>query len=555
MVTAPGDVARVLSLPRVEKHPLVVWRNFLNAGAAGIKLRPIQEQALAAIAAVEGGLFPIGVGHGKSLIALLAGPVLRADLAIVLVAPATVPNMTDWLRECKTHYKMPETVIVSWGRLSRPDASDWFSSLDVADRRVVVVADEAHFLRNPAAARTKRLMRFLTDNPSVKFVALSGTMTTRRLSDFAHLSRRALGACSPVPVGPEGKIWDALMAGEPHNRADLATIHPLLDWAECAKGQPRPTVVVTEKHRHLIAKAFGERLRTCPGVVLTEDPSCQASIYLQRWDLKPPADVARMWADAERDRDRGYDEDGEQFGDDAEAADHARRLSFGYRYEWDWGPTGLDQGWLDARRAWAKCCRLLIQKYARDNFDTRLLVENEARRRWDKGDRSGWVCTWHEWDRVRLRASPQTVPVWVSKWVIEKIAEKAEAEDPCIVWYHELAVADALREQGIPVAKAGEAPPAKAQTVALSVRSHGTGLNLQDRWHKQVFACVPANGTTWEQVLGRTHRPGQPEDEVWAWVPNWTRSLREPFSQARRDALWIASSTSTPQKLLLGTLC
>lgn len=553
-VSGPGDVGRVLSLPRVEKHPPIVWRNFLNAGATGIKLRPIQEEALAAIAATDGGLFPIGVGHGKSLIALLAGTVLRADLAIVLVAPATVPQMGDWLRECKMHYRMPETLVVSWGRLSRPDASDWLTSLDVADKRVVLVADEAHFVRNPDAARTKRLMRWLKEHSHVKFVALSGTLTTRRLADFAHIAHRTLGKSSPLPIGPEGRVWDTVLAGEPYNVADLAAVVPLWKWATVTQSAQPPRGIITSDQKKALSLAFGERLRTCPGVVLTQDASCQSSLYLAAWTPdNVPKDVEQVWAEAERDRERGYDEDGEEFADDAESAEHARRLAFGFRYVWDWGASGSDAEWLEARRDWSRTCRALIKKYARDNFDTRLLVENEASRRFNAGDRSRWVMTWRAWHEIKDRANPVTVPLWITRWCIQQIVDKAVAEGPCIVWYHEKAVAEALADCGLLVKHAGEAVPTQPCDVALSIRSHGTGLNLQDRWHKQVFAHVPANGTTWEQVLGRTHRPGQPEDEVWAWVPNWTRSLREPFSQARRDAQWIQSSTSGQQRLMLGT--
>ena len=298
-VSGPGDVGRVLSLPRVEKHPPIVWRNFLNAGATGIKLRPIQEEALAAIAATDGGLFPIGVGHGKSLIALLAGTVLRADLAIVLVAPATVPQMGDWLRECKMHYRMPETLVVSWGRLSRPDASDWLTSLDVADKRVVLVADEAHFVRNPDAARTKRLMRWLKEHSHVKFVALSGTLTTRRLADFAHIAHRTLGKSSPLPIGPEGRVWDTVLAGEPYNVADLAAVVPLWKWATVTQSAQPPRGIITSDQKKALSLAFGERLRTCPGVVLTQDASCQSSLYLAAWTPdNVPKEVEQVWAEA-----------------------------------------------------------------------------------------------------------------------------------------------------------------------------------------------------------------------------------------------------------------
>jgi hypothetical protein len=42
-------------------------------------------------------------------------------------------------------------------------------------------------------------MRFLADHPGCRFAALSGTLMSRSLRDFAHLSKRALGDLSPAP--------------------------------------------------------------------------------------------------------------------------------------------------------------------------------------------------------------------------------------------------------------------------------------------------------------------------------------------------------------------
>jgi hypothetical protein len=552
---APGDIARVLALPRVFKNPAVDWSKILKSGAQPINLRPVQESALESVAAHGGGLFPIGVGHGKTLISLLAGAVMGCDVAIVLVAPATLPNMRKWLADCEGRYHMPQTELVSWGALSNAGAAAMLDAWGerVTGKKAVLVADEAHFARNPGSARTQRLFRWLKANPDVAFVALSGTLTTRRLKDFAHLSHRALRHKSPVPGGQEGKTWDLILAGEPYNAADVATVRPLWDWAQVSRGELPPRSMLTASQEKLLAKAFGERLATCPGVVLCEEPSCNSALYIREWNIKPSIDAVELWARADKCKVDELGPDGEEFADAQEAAMTARRLAFGYYYTWDWGPEGPNPDWLAARNYWSSMCRKLIQRYNRPNFDTRGLVEAEAARRYNAGSREEWIMAWRDWKNIEPTANPVTVPVWLSTWPLEQIIKQAMQDAPSIIWYQELAIADKLEQLGVLVRRAGQETPTNAVTCALSVRSHGVGLNLQDRWSRQVFACMPANGSTWEQVLGRTHRPGQPEDEVWATVPQWTRSLREPFAQARSDAFWIESSTSGRQRLTLAT--
>lgn len=546
----------MLALPKVTSYPTVTLGSRLRPGAQPIVLRPVQEQALAALAQCGGLLGAIGVGHGKSLISLLAGAVLDADLSIVLVAPATAPVMQALLADLHKRYYLPETLIVSWAKLSQQDARALFESWQVDGRKTVLVADEAHFARNATAARTKRLMGWLAEHSRVKFVALSGTMTTRRLADFAHLAARALGNQSPVPRGPTLKVWDAGLANEVLCSADLSELHKLWSWGTANAGKAwtvgRSSNLPKETHKGLV-EAFGERLATAPGVVLTQDASCPASLYLcELRDQYPVPVMAGLRAAAERIAQTYRDPEGIELADDAEVIRTAKRLSLGYYYFWDW-PNGVDRDWLDARQAWSRKCRWLIEQYGREGFDSRGLVEREATRRLASGSAESWVRCYAEWVAVQDRAKPVQSVRWMTDEALRLLVNTANHKQPAIIWYEESAVADKLAELGVRVIHAGEEVPAKAETLALSVKSHGAGLNLQ-AWSRQVFACVPANGTLWEQVLGRTHRQGQTEDEVWAWIPQWSQPLRSALSQARRDAAWIETSTSNRQKLMLATV-
>lgn len=552
-IPPPSEVDRVLRLPRGTVDLPVSLGSYLRPGTEPLQLRPVQEQALAAIAAHRGLIGAIGVGHGKSLIALLAGAVLKVDLSIVLVAPATVPNMEALLRDLEKRYTLPETVIVSWGALSQPWASAWLDGLDT-HKRVALIADEAHFARNPSAARTRRLMGWLNANPDVAFVALSGTMTTRRLKDFAHLAHRALGDRSPLPRGEEGRCWDEVLGNEPRSPADVAAVVPLWNWASCTQGKTFRNAVpkLPQETHSLLVQAFGEHLRSAPGVVLTQDASCPASLYIQTIEAGGPA-IRNLQKMAAAIAQTYRDPAGIELADDSEVARTAKRLSFGYYYRWAWPDGVADTEWLDRRQAWARKCRWLIQEHARKGFDTRALVEAEAARRLAQGSAEEWVRCYAAWREIADRVEPAQETVWVTDQALLDVLQVTQRYAPCIIWYDEEAIADKLVELGVQVIRAGQLVPTMAQTCALSVRSHGAGLNLQ-AWHLQVFACCPSNGTAWEQVLGRTHRQGQQEDEVWTWLPQWTGSLRAAFAQARRDAAWIETATGNRQKLLLATV-
>jgi hypothetical protein len=60
----------------------------------------------------------------------------------------------------------------------------------------------------------------------------------------------------------------------------------------------------------------------------------------------------------------------------------------------------------------------------------------------------------------------------------------------------------------------------------------------------------PASGKTWEQLLGRTHRPGQMADEVEVTVRLGHYTARDQLRQATADAKFITATTGQFQRLL-----
>jgi len=136
----------------------------------------------------------------------------------------------------------------------------------------------------------------------------------------------------------------------------------------------------------------------------------------------------------------------------------------------------------------------------------------------------------------------------VSKDTIYDAVESVSG--PALFWYESRAVAEALKEvRGLSVIDAGQAPPTDGKSrLALSIPSHGTGWNLQ-AWHTSVVLEPPANGQTWEQLIGRTHRTGQEADTVYVHVLQHTGVFIRSLQQAREHAQYIEQTQGLPQRL------
>jgi hypothetical protein len=85
----------------------------------------------------------------------------------------------------------------------------------------------------------------------------------------------------------------------------------------------------------------------------------------------------------------------------------------------------------------------------------------------------------------------------------------------------------------------------------MSLSAHGTGKNLQ-AWSNQVLIHPLAHPSTWEQLLARTHRPGQQEDEVKFHVISGGL-FGKAFYNAIKDAQYIQDTTGQNQRLIYAT--
>lgn len=164
---------------------------------------------------------------------------------------------------------------------------------------------------------------------------------------------------------------------------------------------------------------------------------------------------------------------------------------------------------------------------------------------------------WVAWSALhKHKQRPPTKAIWISKFLIDYAvlwaADQKKQGFDVIIWYDFDEIGKELARRGIPVYGAGTEPPKKSVTCALSIQTHSEGKNLQ-QWSRQIVLCPPASGKRWEQMLARTHRPGQTAQDVTCWVMQHVDEFIDALNGARRAADYAQPITGNAQKLLYAT--
>lgn len=564
-VSNSKDLQRVLALPRrarpdVDPAPLIAR---LGLGPVSCRcaefsrpcattLRPIQAWALTE-APLHGGLLgPIGVGDGKTLLNLLTPMVMPGCRTAMLLIP---PDMKAQLLEMDwsfyaQHWQLPNLTTGRWSVPGRP----WlhvvtFSELsnhratDLLERIApdLVVVDEAHCLRRRSAARTKRFLRYMHAHTDVRLCAWSGTLTSKSLRDYAHLSALALKDGSPLPLA-----WPAVE-----------------DWASAIDpGEDFPAPIgalskLCEPGEH-VNSGFRRRLHDTPGVVASsQDGNCNASIIFRERKTTLPKVLEMKLRELHRTWRRP---DQEELVSALDKARCAREMACGFFYRWRWPrnePMEVRARWLAARAEWHRELREKL-KHSKPHLDSPLLCAKAAIRFYDdyEGDLPVWPAeAWPEWALVRGTARPETEAVWEDDWLLRDAAAWLKSNTG-IVWYEHDTFGRRLADLAhVPFYGPGEEASSTIvrergdRSIIAGIRSHHRAKNLQ-MFSRQLVANPPSDGATWEQLIGRTHRPGQGADEVVIEVYRHTEDMRDALDKARALAAYIEGTMGGQQKLL-----
>ena len=493
--------------------------------AGSMTLRPIQAATLETLHNHRGAFGAIGVGEGKTLITYLA-PLVMGSQRPLLIVPAKLKEKTlrDFAALAKDWRKGADVEVISYEWLSRVNAADFLTDFDPD----LISCDEVHRIKNASASCTRRVVRHLRERPEVVLLALSGTVASRSLMDFHHLLA--------LTVGPEGMPL-------PSPAREAKQWARAVDEKVSTRARPGPLTLLLEKGEvpslDSVRAAVGRRLFETPGVINTDKASVSASIVIDFDDEPIPPEAKDLMLTLIRDKEAPN-------GDPCTPADvwrHARTLTHGFFYEWDPAPP---ESWMDARRDWKRFARDILDQDDPE-FDSEFQVALACKR----GALDSWGA-WEAWANVRDTFKPNSVPRWVADPHVPDLS------GPTIIWVDHVALGERLSSlTGLPYFhRLGRTSGGDFideadvdSSLIASIQSNAEGRNLQG-WSRNLVMSPPASGKTWEQMLGRTHRPGQMADEVEATVRLGHPTARDQMRQALADAKFITATTGQIQRLL-----
>jgi hypothetical protein len=574
------EVTRILELPRHrwQEYDLdalvetVTGAYRLPGGT--MRLRPVQAMALKHLFESDGLFGSIAVGEGKTLISFLAPVVVDSKCALLLV-PAKLKEKTRRdFAELRKHWEAPRKIeVMSYELLGRAQAAEVLDKL----KPDLIIADECHRLKNLSAAVTRRVIRYLQAHPAVRVAVMSGTVTSRSLKDFHHLIAAALRGDMPLPkTQSETQMWARAIDEKVEVRARPGALIQFL---------PHGSQTTLET----IRAAVGRRIYETPGVVHTDKSSVSASILIDYFDPKIPQEVTDHLETLIRDKIAPN-------GDDCMPSDvyrHTRTLVQGFYYEWDPEPP---EDWRKARSSWGRFVRRILEDFD-PKYDSELTIANACSRRrhraWVEpenpefnhdGDpilvlfecdgcskcEDGWIPpklstkAYDAWKAVRKKYEINSIPRWLTDTTLVQALKKVgwhggKFNDPVMIWIEHQAPGEKLVElTGLSYYhRQGKDQHGNAiedadpnESMILSIASNNEGRNLQ-AWNRSLVIPPPGSGKTWEQLLGRQHRPGQLADQVEVLVMLGHARVSEAMSQAFSDARYIQQTTLNPQKLLL----
>ncbi len=441
-----------------------------------------------------------------------------------------------------------------------------------------VLVSNCHKIKRPGAARTRKFCRRYRDRPATKLYGMSGSITRDTLRDYWHLLHLAFPAHAPLPRSfPETEAWCQALDEATDNdlRRAPGALLELCDPAEIDRLKPGwssgdleerlgyygETAETQERLLEIVRRGYWRRLVETPGVVATGEGALGTSLVIS--ERIPPAPPARVVEAFDQLRFTGQTPNGDVPDSPISMWRHACELASGFWYRWD--PPAPPE-WLFARQEWNRFVRNVLA-HNRQRLDSPLQVVQAV----DAGKLSPTFGPGRElleaWRLERPNFEPNPVANWVDPWLVHDVLRwfEEQVDDdgkplPGIVWVSLSAVGESIaRESGGKIPYFAGGPEASAGILAqrtscvASIAAHGTGKNLQS-FSRNLVVHPPSGGDVWEQLLGRTHRPGQKADEVRVDFYAHALELRSAFKSARRASSYILHTTGAEQKLTYASI-
>lgn len=568
----PSEMQRILGLtPRrpVSQEERAYIKGLCEIPGGKDILFPHQIEMLVGAHRMQGLYVGAGVGYGKTIVSLVVSHVIPCRYPVLLVPSRIVKEKTR--REIENKYAASFNVdtrirIMTYGELSHEHGEallnygpDYVRELKQGSSAAILeplkqicdllILDESHLVKDTAnSARTGRVGRFVKKhNPKV--VALTATPAPNSIVDYAHVIDWCLRDKSPLPRRSHWstlKRWARCLDHGDFERPDAR------DWAEMEAlniEHGYPSEKLADMHgnekRAAVQAAFCHRLATTEGVFFTKSFSVDVDLTYYTYVPEQPKVLQEALYTLGTKWERP---DGENLWSALDVAACSSQLSLGFHYFWDWPGGVVDHDWLDARAEWGVQLRR-VQKRPRQGFDTPALIRRDIIYGGRLSKDEALTRAWREWAKVRERPKPPTKTTWLSRALITDLVVKTTGRD-CIIWYSDTAVRDELRRQGVNVFDGGKMPPLQnIGRIALSIKSHGTGLNLQHYWENWIVGGSRC-AKTLEQVIGRTHRMNQKNDVVVIFMLDKDGPLRARLVEAKARAVAIQTREGQLQRLI-----
>lgn len=627
------EIERIISLPIIpdptEEEIEAISRHYCPAGT--FKMYPEQVKAMMQFHDYGSVIAPIAVGGGKTLISVLIPNDAYTEFGkrkIMLMAP---PHLIDQLRDTelpfyRRHFSinvpfywialMPPgkrmmqaksnrsgVYVVSYSLLSGRKGAEIIDAI-APD---LIVGDEIHKIAsaNPSARGRRFKEAVLKYCPQLS--GLSGTISKKSPRDYHFLVAHALQENSflprPVSLADEwAKIIDSEASSidefSNNSTPELIPYKLLVDWAK--KNFPDET----DKYpNNLIGfrAAHKKRLRTCPGVIVSDGEDLGVSIRITNIDSEKNHEYHTSISNEDCP---GWDKLValvEQLtslwiapnGDEIDHAMHMWRWryeleGFGFYNNLFW-PTKekvasrkritdteaqdivdrsiehhlLQQEYHRVLRSW-------IKNRARKGLDTPFLIGGNMAHYGNKNVGNELYNAWTlmkdavfegmiERDKAFVRVCDfrvRKIVEWATRWWQNRPNKAA------IIWYVNNGVAEWLRDEFIeadlpmiycPSGKKGKANledrTQGGKFAITSLPAYHEGLNLQYHHDTEMFAQWPRRALWAQQGMGRVHRKEQASDETRMFGSFLSDFDRVNVAACLNDAAYMHQTTQK-QKLL-----
>lgn len=545
-----------------------VMTQYLKTPEGEQALWPVQAKALQEAHDLQGVFGPIAVGKGKTLISYLAPTVMEVERPLLIVPARLRLKTTHEFQELSKHWKAhPDLMVVSYEKISRQGGQALLEERD-AD---LLIFDEVHRLKSRRAAVTRKVRDWVREHPEVPILAMSGTITSRSLFDFSHVLRWVVEKERyPLPLsGQELASWaaavDEIKPKEARMQGAVGALVKFCDGAERArleegfvppKGFPPEDVHQEEQryYRNIVRGAVRRRINETPGIVAQHADGVDASLNIVLTAVTGYNDKILALAEGLQ---KGEKPNGDIMTDNDLATRWFtyRSLTSGFWYKWVPPPP---QEWKDRRSAWKKQVREYVKADIK-GLESELLITNYISKEGEAKDPEAYEAL-QRWREVKDTYKYDVVPVWVDDRMIQFVAKWSRSHKG-IIWVSEVALGQRIEKDlgfpyfhqmgvnkdGFPIE--GVKPDG---CIVASVASNSEGRNLQ-AWNDNLVISPPPTGKVWEQMMGRTHRPGQKADEVWVEVAIGCMVEWDCWVQARKDAAY-ASKIEAKKKLSYATV-